>query len=69
MTRYLYLIILVTVSSLAGGCASRSGCADYACDRPDSTDRQLVIWWAQDMRQGLNDRDPQIDFTVVPLRN
>ncbi|WP_313549393.1 type III secretion protein (plasmid) [Pseudomonas luteola] len=68
MMRGRYAITLL-VLVLLGGCASRSGCVGYACERPDSTDRQLVIWWPQDMRQGLNDRDPDVDFTVVPLRD
>jgi len=62
------LITLVALTALAG-CASREGCSGYACKRPDSTDRQLVVWWPEDMRQGLNDRDPQVDFTVVPLKD
>jgi type IV pilus biogenesis protein CpaD/CtpE len=62
------VIALVALATL-GGCASREGCTGYACKRPDSTDRQLVVWWPEDMRQGLNDRDPEVDFTVVPLKD
>ncbi|WP_223536924.1 HrpT family type III secretion system protein [Pseudomonas sp. GL-B-16] len=60
--------VLFVLATLAG-CSSRSGCRGYACERPDSTDRQLVVWWPADMRQGLNDSDPKVDFTVVPLKN
>jgi hypothetical protein len=63
-----YVIVLFALVAL-GGCASRSGCSGYACERPDSTDRQLVVWWPVDMRQGLNDSDPKVDFTVVPLKD
>lgn len=63
-----YIILLVLLATL-GGCASRSGCSGYACKRPDSNDRELVIWWPQDMRQGLDERDHELDFTVVPLKD
>lgn len=63
-----YVIVLFALVAL-GGCAGRSGCSGYACERPDSTDRQLVVWWPVDMRQGLNDSDPKVDFTVVPLKD
>lgn len=62
--------VAVAVALLVlAGCTSRQGCAGYACERPDSNDRQLVIWWPQDMRQGLNDQDPKVDYTVVPLKD
>ncbi|MFJ3485272.1 HrpT family type III secretion system protein [Pseudomonas sp. NPDC090202] len=63
---YLMLCALLT---LLGGCASHSGCSGDACKRPDSNDRELVIWWPPDMRQGIDERDHEQDFTVVPLRD
>jgi hypothetical protein len=68
MMRRGYVGIFFALATLAG-CAYRSGCSGYACERPDSTDRQLVVWWPADMRQGLNDSDPEVDFTVVLLRD
>ncbi|WP_296262354.1 MULTISPECIES: HrpT family type III secretion system protein [unclassified Pseudomonas] len=68
MNARVYVILLVLFATL-GGCASRSGCAGYAYKRPDSNDRELVIWWPQDMRQGLDERDHELDFTVVPLKD
>ncbi|PKM32749.1 MAG: type III secretion protein [Gammaproteobacteria bacterium HGW-Gammaproteobacteria-12] len=62
------LTVLVALTLLAG-CASKIGCSGYACERPDSTNRALVVWWPEDMRQGLNDRDPERDYTVVPLKD
>jgi hypothetical protein len=55
--------------AVLGGCASHSGCSGYACKRPDSNDRELVIWWPTDMRQGIDERDHEQDFTVVPLKD
>jgi hypothetical protein len=68
MMRCRAVIIFLALATLAG-CTSRSGCNGYACERPDATDRQLVVWWPADMRQGLNDSDPKVDFTVVPLKD
>ena len=62
------VIVFFALAAL-GGCASRSGCTGYACERPDSTDRQLVVWWPLDMRQGMNDSNSKVDFTVVPLKD
>lgn len=50
------------------GCATH-GCSGYACKRPDSNDRELVIWWSPDMRQGLDERDHERDYTQVPLKD
>ncbi|SEI56971.1 MULTISPECIES: HrpT family type III secretion system protein [unclassified Pseudomonas] len=62
-----FLILFLAFATLAG-CASR-GCSGYACKRPDSNDRELVIWWPPDMRQGIDERDHELDFTVVPLKD
>jgi hypothetical protein len=62
-------VILLVLSAVLGGCASHSGCSGYACKRPDSNDRELVIWWPPDMRQGIDERDHETDFTVVPLKD
>jgi uncharacterized lipoprotein NlpE involved in copper resistance len=67
MTRAVVTLLLL-FATLAG-CSSRSGCSGDACKRPDSNDRELVIWWPLDMRQGLDDRDHELDFTVVPLKD
>ena len=64
----LLLLLLAMITSLSG-CASHLGCSPEACKRPDSSDRELVIWWPPDMRQGLDDRDHQVDFTVVRLKD
>ncbi|WLI10716.1 MULTISPECIES: HrpT family type III secretion system protein [Pseudomonas] len=63
--RYFSLFML---PALLTGCV-HSGCSPDACKRPDSSDRDLVIWWPLEMRQGLDERDHQIDFTVVPLKD
>lgn len=68
MTARVYVFLLVLLATLTG-CASHSGCSGYACKRPDSNDRELVIWWPPDMRQGLDERDHELDFTVVPLKD
>lgn len=68
MTARIYVFLLVLFATLTG-CASHSGCSGYACKRPDSNDRELVIWWPPDMRQGLDERDHELDFTVVPLKD
>jgi hypothetical protein len=68
MTARLYVLLFVLFATLTG-CASHSGCSGYACKRPDSNDRELVIWWPPDMRQGLDERDHELDFTVVPLKD
>jgi|GEM_PF-522849 len=65
-------VAVLSVFVWLAGCASpREGCSGQACERPDSTHRSLVIWWPEDMRQGLNEQDRQrdIDFTVTPLEN
>ena len=61
-------VILLVLFAMLGGCAGR-GCSGYACKRPDSNDRELVIWWPPDMRQGIDERDHKEDFTVVPLKD
>ena len=68
MTPRLYLTLLAQLAVLAG-CADHSGCSPDACKRPDSSDRELVIWWPPDMRQGLDDQDHELDFTVVQLKD
>jgi hypothetical protein len=68
MNARIYVILLLMFAVL-GGCASHSGCSGYACKRPDSNDRELVIWWPTDMRQGIDERDHEQDFTVVPLKD
>ncbi|GBH12295.1 GTPase involved in cell partioning and DNA repair [Pseudomonas syringae pv. actinidiae] len=50
------------------GCATH-GCTGNACKRPDSNNRELVIWWPPDMREGLDDRDHERDYTVVQLKD
>lgn len=64
------VLLAVTVVLLAG-CSSfgHRGCAKEACDRPSSTDREVVIWWPSDMRDGLGLGDEQVDFTRVPLED
>jgi hypothetical protein len=62
-----FLILFLSFATLAG-CAGR-GCSGYSCKRPDSNDRELVIWWPEDMRQGIDERDHELDFTVVPLKD
>jgi hypothetical protein len=63
--RCVSLVLLAVIS----GCSSHSACSPDACKRPDSSDRDLVIWWPLEMRQGLDERDHELDFTVVPLRD
>lgn len=63
------LLLVALAASVLGGCASKKGCRDEACDRPDSNQRQLVIWWPEDMRQGLGDESTVVDFTSTPLEN
>ncbi|SDH58345.1 hypothetical protein SAMN05216588_105300 [Pseudomonas flavescens] len=64
-------LAVVSIFALLAGCASPRGCSGQACKRPDSTPRSLVIWWPEDMRQGLNEQDRQgdLDHTVTPLEN
>jgi hypothetical protein len=62
------LIALVALMLLAG-CASRPGCAGNACERPDSNSRTLVVWWPEDMRQGLSEQDQQRDYSIVPIKD
>ncbi|WP_437883138.1 HrpT family type III secretion system protein [Pseudomonas sp. LRF_L74] len=59
------------ILGLLAGCANRPGCTGEACKRPDSTNRALVIWWPEEMRQGLNeyDRDRTRDYSVIPLED
>jgi hypothetical protein len=68
MNKWTFAVGLLVLAMLAG-CAGHSGCSGYACKRPDSNDRELVIWWPQDMRQGIDERDHEQDFTVVPLKD
>lgn len=65
---YSLLLVLLAASVLAG-CASKKGCRDEACNRADSNQRQLVIWWPEDMRQGLGDENTVVDFTTTPIEN
>lgn len=60
-------VVLVVFATLTG-CATH-GCSGTACKRPDSTSRELVIWWPPDMRDGLDDQDHERDYTVVKLRD
>lgn len=69
MNQVLCGTLLALCAMLAGCAGSGTGCAAEACDRPDSNDRELVIWWPADMRQGLEARERTLDFTVVPLRD
>lgn len=43
-------VVLVLFATLSG-CATH-GCTGVACKRPDSTNRELVIWWPPDMQIG-----------------
>lgn len=55
---------------LLSGCSTTSGgCSGRACDRPDSNGRELVIWWPEDMRTGLEGPQETADYTIVPLRD
>ena len=69
MTIRLCITLFALLTLLLSGCANRSGCSPQACKRPDSSDHELVIWWPPDMRQGLDDRDHLLDFTVVQLKD
>lgn len=69
MNKVLCGTLLALCTMLDGCAASHSGCFAEACERPDSNDRELVIWWPADMRQGLEARERTLDFTVVPLRD
>ncbi|KPB77008.1 HrpT family type III secretion system protein [Pseudomonas cannabina] len=60
-------VVLLVFATLTG-CATH-GCSGYACKRPDSTHRELVIWWPPDMRDGLDDQDHERDYTVVKLKD
>lgn len=60
-------LLLVLFATLTG-CATH-GCSGYACKRPDSNDRELVIWWPPDMREGLQESDKDRDYTVVQLKD
>ncbi|RMN00566.1 HrpT [Pseudomonas savastanoi pv. glycinea] len=60
-------VVLVLFATLSG-CATH-GCTGVACKRPDSTNRELVIWWPPDMRDGLDDQDHERDYTVVKLKD
>lgn len=61
----------ISILMLLVGCASPQGCTGQACKRPDSTSYDLVIWWPEEMRQGLNeqDRDRERDHSVAPLED
>ncbi|MCD5993878.1 type III secretion protein [Pseudomonas sp. CDFA 602] len=62
------VVLLLVMFATLTGCATH-GCAGYACKRPDSSNRELVIWWPQDMRQGVDERDNERDYTVVQLKD
>ncbi|KPW29276.1 HrpT family type III secretion system protein [Pseudomonas syringae group genomosp. 3] len=62
------LTLLLVLFATLTGCATH-GCAGNACKRPDSNNRELVIWWPPDMREGLDDRDHERDYTVVQLKD
>lgn len=62
-------ITLLLLAAVISGCSSVSACSPDACKRPDSSDRNLVVWWPLEMRQGLDERDHELDFSVVPLRD
>ncbi|MDR6959527.1 hypothetical protein BK654_29570 [Pseudomonas brassicacearum] len=55
---------------MLSGCSTTSGgCSGQSCDRPDSNNRELVIWWPADMRTGLENPQDTADYTIVPLRD
>ncbi|MBC3954602.1 hypothetical protein SAMN05216593_103179 [Pseudomonas asturiensis] len=62
------VVLLFVMFATLTGCATH-GCAGYACKRPDSNSRELVIWWPPDMRQGLDEQDRDRDYTVVQLKD
>ncbi|MGX9566205.1 HrpT family type III secretion system protein [Pseudomonas sp. CFBP 5748] len=62
------LAIALALFGTLTGCATH-GCSGYACKRPDSNYRELVIWWPADMREGLLESDKDRDYTVVQLRD
>ncbi len=64
-------LAVLSMLMLLVGCASQQGCAGKACTRPDSTSRELVIWWPEEMRQGLNEQDRNLDrdYSVTPLED
>lgn len=62
------LTALVALALLAG-CASKPGCEGQACKRPESNNRALVVWWPEDMRQGLGERDQEREYTIVPIKD
>lgn len=66
--KILSVAILFVLFGTLAGCATH-GCSGYACKRPDSNDRELVIWWAPDMREGLQESDKDRDYTVVQLKD
>lgn len=70
MIRLRTLSVLSTLMILVG-CTSPQGCSGLACKRPDSSSRDLVIWWPEKMRQGLNeqDRNRDRDYSVIPLED
>lgn len=61
-------LMLFLLSATLAGCTTR-GCSGYSCKRPDSNHLELVIWWPEDMRQGIDERDHELDFTVMPLKD
>lgn len=69
MKMYRSLLGLVLLSAALGACTSTKGCTGDACKRPESNNRDMVIWWPSDMRQGLGDADNVVDFTLTPLEN
>nr|WP_314483847.1 HrpT family type III secretion system protein [uncultured Pseudomonas sp.] len=69
MSPLLRWMFVVSCAVLSGCTTHPAGCNAQACERPDSNDRELVIWWPEDMRTGLENPQRSIDFTVVPLRD
>lgn len=69
MKTRLWVLVCGCCAALAGCATAPVGCAGQACDRPDSNARELVVWWPEDMRSGLESPQRPIDFTVVPLRD
>ena len=65
------LLTALTALALLTGCSTFAdkGCRAEACKRPDSGPAQLVIWWPPDMRQGLDDANHEVDFTVTPIKD
>lgn len=69
MKRLIWGLVCAVCAALTGCVTASAGCAGQACERPDSNNRELVIWWPEGMRTGLENPQRPIDFTVVPLRD